>query len=185
MPIGCRSRVVAREQIRPAPALHHRGELPAEIDRIADAGVHAERAGRRELMHRVAGEKHAALGIALGHHASPRPDARAQPFDLERPADGAADQRVLVDALRRLLAVAVEHHQPPHGVDRIDDADVGPQPVAVDGEEERALRLAARASANPARGRTDAADGRARPARSARCRAAPRIALVAPSQPTR
>ena len=53
--------------------------------------------------------------------------------------------------LRRLLAVGVEHHQPPHGVDRIDDADVGPQPVAVDGEEERARLLAACASSRSGR----------------------------------
>jgi hypothetical protein len=43
----------------------------------------------------------------------------------------------------RLPAAGVEHHQPPHGVDRIDDADVGPQSVPIDGEEERARRLAA------------------------------------------
>jgi hypothetical protein len=134
---------VARQEIRAAPALGHGGEFPAKIDHVADAGVHAHGAGRRKLMHRVAREEHPSLGIPLGDKTAPRPDAQADPFDVERLADRTPDQRILVNARFGLLAVGVNHHQPPHGVDGIDHADVGPQPVAVDGEKEGALRLAA------------------------------------------
>ncbi len=34
------------------------------------------------------------------------------------------------------MGAGVEHHQPPNRIGGIDDPDVGPQPVAVDGEEE-------------------------------------------------
>ena len=53
-------RLVALEQMRAAPAVMHRGELPAEIGRIADAGVHAEPAIRRHHVHGVARKEHAA-----------------------------------------------------------------------------------------------------------------------------
>ena len=56
LPLG----LVAVEQRRAAPAFQHRGELPAEIDRILDRGVVAKPAGRREQMRGVAAEEHAA-----------------------------------------------------------------------------------------------------------------------------
>src|SRR5262245_62897020 len=40
--------LVALEQLRPGPALMHGGELPAQIHDVADAGVHAKPAERRE-----------------------------------------------------------------------------------------------------------------------------------------
>ena len=143
---ACRSAAARRRSLpaasaRPSPATTAASFQPRSTTSPMPVFM-PMRAGRRKLVHGVAGEEHAALAVSLGDDAAPRPDAAADPFDLERLADGAADQRVLVDRLRRLLAVAVEHHQPPHGVGRIDDADIGPQPVAVDGEEERALRLA-------------------------------------------
>src|SRR5207248_6674608 len=46
--------LVARKQMLAAPALVHGGELPADVDRVADAGVHAEAAVGRHDMHRVA-----------------------------------------------------------------------------------------------------------------------------------
>ena len=49
--------LVGGEQRRPAPALDRGFELPAEVDRVADAGVHAEAAGRRHQVRRVAGDE--------------------------------------------------------------------------------------------------------------------------------
>ena len=53
--------LVRREKLRSTPALQRRGELPAEIDGIADAGIHPETAGRNDEMHGVAGEEDAAV----------------------------------------------------------------------------------------------------------------------------
>src|SRR5581483_9638939 len=58
--------LVRSQQVRPAPAGKRRGELPRQIDGVGDAGIHAEPAGRDDEMHRIAGEKHAALAVALG-----------------------------------------------------------------------------------------------------------------------
>ena len=49
--------LIAVEEPRPGPALMHGGELPAEIHHVADAGIHAEPAERREQVRGVAGEK--------------------------------------------------------------------------------------------------------------------------------
>ena len=57
---------IGRQQIRAAEALHRRGELPAEIDRVADAGVHAVAAGRDVLMRGIACQEDTATLIALG-----------------------------------------------------------------------------------------------------------------------
>src|SRR6478735_3807344 len=78
----------------------------------------------------------------LGDQASARPDAAADPLDLEWPADRAAYQRVFVDRLRCLLAIAVDHHQSPHGIERVNDSDIRPQAIPVDGKKERSFRLA-------------------------------------------
>ncbi len=59
-----------------------RGELPAEIDGIADAGVHAEPAVRRHHMHRVAGQQHAAAAIVIRHHATPDPVAELDDLEI-------------------------------------------------------------------------------------------------------
>src|SRR5262245_49686078 len=49
VPVGDRLALdlVAFGETRPAPALHQAGELPAEVCRIVDPGVHAEAAGGR------------------------------------------------------------------------------------------------------------------------------------------
>ncbi len=75
-------RLVAVEELGAAPALQHRGELPAQVHRVADAGVHAEAARRPQEVRRVAGEKDAPVPIALRDDAvaGPGPDGG----DLER-----------------------------------------------------------------------------------------------------
>src|SRR5258708_10193448 len=56
------------EQPGPAPSLQGLRELPGKIDRVADAGVHAEAPGRYDQVHGVAGEAHAAVPIAVRQH---------------------------------------------------------------------------------------------------------------------
>src|SRR4029450_7769277 len=58
-------RFVGGEQAGAGDALERRGDLPAEIDGIADAGVHAVAAGRDVLVRGVAGQEDAAALVAL------------------------------------------------------------------------------------------------------------------------
>ncbi len=83
---------VGIEEAVAAPALDHGGELPGKIDRVADAGVHAEAAGGRHHMRGVAGDKAAAVAVALGDQFAPHPRQHAQYLELEVAADGAADR---------------------------------------------------------------------------------------------
>jgi hypothetical protein len=52
-------RFVAVEQPRRRPAVHGGGQLPAQVHRVLDAGVHALPAERRVHVGRVAGQEHA------------------------------------------------------------------------------------------------------------------------------
>src|SRR5262249_48355352 len=96
-----------------APALEDGGKLPAEIDGIAEPGVHAERARRRELMDGVAEEENRSRRVALRDHALPCPDAGAENLDGDVAAERAVEQRAMVDGLGRERAVAVERHEAP------------------------------------------------------------------------
>jgi hypothetical protein len=61
--------LVAREQIVAAPAVEMGGYFPTEIDRVANAHVHAEAAERRMQMTSVAGKINAPSRIAIGNQA--------------------------------------------------------------------------------------------------------------------
>ncbi len=74
---------VAGEQASAAPALHHGCKFPGQVRGVIDAGIHAEAAGRREQMHRVARKQHAAIGEFLGHQRNSRGPGR-MPDDVER-----------------------------------------------------------------------------------------------------
>ncbi len=94
---------VGIEQAVAAPAFERGGELPGQIDRVADAGIHAEAAGRRHRMRRVAGDEAAAVAVGLGDQLAPHPRQHAQNLELEIAADGAADRRL--DLVRRVFAL--------------------------------------------------------------------------------
>ena len=94
---------VGIEQAVAAPAFEHGGELPGQIDRVADAGIHAEAAGRRHDVRGVAGDEAAAVAIMLGDQFAPHPRQHAQNLELEIAADGAADRRL--DLLGRVFAL--------------------------------------------------------------------------------
>ena len=89
------------EQARAAPAVDRGGKLPRQVDRIADAGVHAEAAGWRHHMRGVAGDEAAPAAIALGDQLAPHPRQHAQNLEFEVAADGAADRRF--DFFRRVV----------------------------------------------------------------------------------
>src|SRR5277367_5524141 len=62
--------LVRREQAVAAPALQDARELPAEIDAVGNAEIHAVAAKWRMQMTGVAGEKHAAVAVTVGDQAS-------------------------------------------------------------------------------------------------------------------
>ena len=80
--------LVGREQIRATPAGKRRRKLPRQIDGVADAGIHAEPAGRDDEMHRVAGEEDAALAITIGEQKILPPRRAGQHLVFDRNADG-------------------------------------------------------------------------------------------------
>ena len=82
---------VGIEEAVAAPALDHGGKLPGQIDRVADPGVHAKAAGGRHHMRCIAGDKAAAVAVALGDQFAPHPRQDAQYLEFEVAADGAAD----------------------------------------------------------------------------------------------
>ncbi len=91
--------LVAVEERRSAPAFDHRRELPAEIDRIAHARVHAEPAGRAVLVDGVAGEQHVAPLPAIGDDAAAGPGQRGDDFVRDAGADEPAHDAVDIDVV--------------------------------------------------------------------------------------
>ncbi len=80
--------------------MQHRGKLPAEIDAVADAEIHAIAAERRMQMAGIAGEKHAVVAVMIGDQAMRRPVIARYDLGRERPADGgmnAVDHFVVAD----------------------------------------------------------------------------------------
>src|SRR5258706_16010932 len=128
--------VSGRQRATAPPSTQHCRELPAKIERIGNSGVHAQSARRRQLMHGVASQEDAAVRISVSNCAGPRPDTGAEPFNLERNAKRAAQIRVAIDCLGRQTGTSVQDHETPHGVHGIDDSNVRPGTVMIDGEEE-------------------------------------------------
>src|SRR5579863_694116 len=58
-------RLIGLQQTRTAPSAQGRGELPGNVDGVADPGIHAKSTGRDDEMRRVAGDEDAALQIML------------------------------------------------------------------------------------------------------------------------
>src|SRR5262245_31887311 len=100
--------VIGGEQTITAPSGEHRRELPAQTDRVADAGIHPERAGRRQLMDGVACEKDASARIAFSYDAASRPDTGAEPLDLESAPEGTAQIAFAIDRFGRQAGTGIE-----------------------------------------------------------------------------
>ena len=95
--------LVAVEQRRAAPALQGRRELPAEVGRIADRGVHAEPAGGIEEVRRIAADEDVAFPVPLGHHLVAGPRLRGEHFERDLLAHR------LPDLFARVLGIVVAH----------------------------------------------------------------------------
>src|SRR5262245_36907968 len=124
--------IVAGEEAITTPSFDHRGQLPTEIHCIGDPRVHAERARRGQLMHRVSEEMNRPVRITLRYDAASSPYANTHPFHVDVSAQGAAQIGIAVDLVRIEICGRIEHHQPPESLQWVDDADVRPEAVAVD-----------------------------------------------------
>ncbi len=128
------------EQGRPAPALDRGGELPAEIDGVAHAGVHAEPARRRVLVHAVAGEEDVAVVEPVGDELAAGPAQRRDDLVGDVVAQGAADRRR--DQLgRRLVAILLAVHVEAPQLAPVDLDDAAILAVLADQEVERGLAV--------------------------------------------
>ena len=104
---------VAVDQPRPAPALHQRRELPAEIVDVAHAGVEAEAARRRVLMRGVAGQEHAALAVVVGDQVARHPRQRRHHLVRDLAPDHLVDHRRGVDLVGVLVVPLPADAEPP------------------------------------------------------------------------
>ncbi len=110
-------RLVGGEQAGAAPALQRGRKLPAQIDGVADAHVHAEAAERRMQVAGVAGQEHAAVGVAVGDQAVRDPGIGADDLDVQVAKPGAAaDQVGRVDARRVDVVGQLGRHEEPQAV---------------------------------------------------------------------
>ena len=109
--------LIAVEQMRSAPAFDHRRQLPAQVDRIAHAGVHAKAAMRAVLMHRITGQKHPAASKAGGHQATTGPGQGRYDFVLHRTSEllpeHASDQAMDIHLIGGDGACALIDTEPP------------------------------------------------------------------------
>jgi hypothetical protein len=90
--------VAVQERLR-RPALEHGGELPADVDRVADAGVEPVPAPRRVQVRGVADEEHPLAAAAVHQQPPRRPPVGGEDVDLDVGADERAHQRDRVDLL--------------------------------------------------------------------------------------
>ena len=107
--------LVGVEHAGVGPAGEVRRQVPREVERIGDAGVHAVAGVGHPQVCRIAADQHAPVAKALGHQAAAGPVFLAQDLVLEVGADAEdrADRCVAVDALEVFRAGhQVVVHQP-------------------------------------------------------------------------
>ncbi len=121
-----------------APARQHGGELPGQIDRIAETGIEPEPGGRMIEMGGVAGEKDPLRPVAVGHHVAGAPAADREHLVRHRLADHLLEQAVGIHRLGRIeirLAADPETVQ----LATVQDHQIAPQPGRLDEADQRGL----------------------------------------------
>src|SRR6185437_7521181 len=106
-------RRVAFEEMRAAPAVDTRIELPGQIDGILNAHIHAEAAGRRRQMRGIAGNEDAAFAEIVGDQRTPHPGQYTENLVIEIEASSAADHGADFGFGMGLLLRAADNRQPP------------------------------------------------------------------------
>ena len=113
--------LVALEQARPTPALQDGGELPAEVDGVADPGVEPVPAERRVEVRGVPGEEHPAHARPVHELHARRPRVGGEHLGADGRAHRRVDQRRAVALAGR--AVDAERDDPPGAGARIERAE--------------------------------------------------------------
>ena len=125
-------------QAAAAPARQHGGELPGQIDRIAETGIEPEPGGRMIEMGGVAGEKDPLRPVALGHHVAGAPAADREHLVRHRLADHLLEQAV---GIHRLGRIEIRLAADPETVElaAVQDHQIAPQPGRLDEADQRGL----------------------------------------------
>ena len=131
--------LVGAQQRVAGPAAQCGLELPAEIDGVLDAGIHAEAAGRRHQMGGIAGNEDALRSIAVGHELAPHPAHHREDLVVEVAAHGARERPADVGlGVGHLVGGADDRHaEAVAAVDRHDG-----EPGALRSDEDEAVGLA-------------------------------------------
>src|SRR5262249_35024030 len=102
-------RLVALEKPRAAPAGDHRRQLPAEVDRVAEAGVEAKPCGRMIEVRRIAREENAAMTVVVGDNIARHPAPHRQDLVRHVLADHLPEESFGVDLIRRVIILLAGH----------------------------------------------------------------------------
>src|SRR6202040_3270102 len=95
------------------PAGEARLELPGEVDRLLDAGVHAEAAGRRQLVRRIADQEDAFRAVAIRDQLAARPRHDRLDLEIEGAPDRALDRGAHVRLGELAIFAAADERKPP------------------------------------------------------------------------
>lgn len=87
--------LIGGEELGAAPAAERCGELPAEIDGVADPHIHAEAAEGRVQVAGIAREERAAAAVAIGDEALRDPGVGRDDLEIEITEPGATPYQVL------------------------------------------------------------------------------------------
>src|SRR5277367_6421514 len=89
--------IVGLQKSRPRITLQSRRQLPADVERVANSGIHPVAARGNELVGRVAREENPSTTVALGNEQMWVPGIRHEGLECEGPSREAMDQRRRVD----------------------------------------------------------------------------------------
>ena len=89
--------IVGLQKSRPRVAFQSRGQLPADVERIANARIHPVAARRNELVGRITGEENPSATVALSNEQMWVPGVRNEGLECERSSREAMDQRRRID----------------------------------------------------------------------------------------
>jgi hypothetical protein len=85
--------LVGIQQAGPAPSLDGAGQLPLQIHRVADAGVHSEPALRDDQMCGITGQEHSPVAVTIGEQKVQTPRVHGEHFNVHQHADYTLDHR--------------------------------------------------------------------------------------------
>src|SRR5262249_54857602 len=123
--------LVAFKEAGAAPAGEHRGQFPAEVDRIAEAGIESESGGGMIEVGRISGEENASDAIGVGHDVAGDPTSYRDEFMRYLFADHFQEQALRINLIRRVVELLPAYAEAVEFAS-IEDDEVAPQPGWLD-----------------------------------------------------